>query len=561
MSPRTPNLDPETETTLEDRRMELASLIAALSDPRAYPEAIEAVEVRQTHISIVLLAGRWVYKIKKPLRLGFLDYSTLERRRHFCAEELRINRRLASEIYVGVVAIAESAGVVRVEGPGEVIEWAVKMVRLPAEATLRASLEHGAVGPAVLGELAQRLAAFHARAERSPEVAASGRFAIVARNARENFSESADQVGTTISRAVFERLRTLTDQALDQLHDTIEARAARGVPCDGHGDLRLDHVYRLPRTGGAGTAAAATTELLIIDAIEFSARFRHADPVADIAFLVMDLEACGEHGLASGFADAYFDASGDVEGRALLPYYTAYRAAVRGKVEGLKAAEPEISADDRAGALQKARARWLLALSALEAKSRRPCLVLVAGLPGAGKSTLARGLAEVADFTLIRSDVVRKELAGVAGLTSSPHPFGQGIYSREWNDRTYAECLRRAGASVFDGRRVLVDASFGAEARRRLFLEAARRWGVPGMLLVCHVDEAVVEARLRARQHDVSDADWPIHRQAAAAWEPLGPETEARAGTIDTDGSPEAALARGLVVLRERGLAEEVTGG
>jgi aminoglycoside phosphotransferase family enzyme/predicted kinase len=539
--------------------MELAPLIAALSQPRAYPDPVDVVEVRQTHISVALLAGRWVYKIKKPLRLGFLDYSTLERRRHFCEEEVRINRRLAPAVYVGVVAVAEQDGLVRVEGPGAVVEWAVKMVRLPAEATLRACLERGEVGPdrLVAVAVARHLAAFHARAERSPAIAGSARFAAVARNARDNFTEAADndQVRTTVSRAVFERLKMLTEAALERLHDTIEARAARGVPCDTHGDLRLDHVYLLPRDAGAAP------EIVIIDAIEFNERFRHADPVADMAFLVMDLEAAGAHGLASAFADAYFEASGDFEGQDLLPFYTAYRAAVRGKVEGLKSAAPEVAADDRTRAEQKARARWLLALGALEAAPLRPCLLLVGGLPGTGKSTLARGLAERAGFTVIRSDLVRKELADVSAAASGSSAFGHGIYTPEWTDRTYTECLRRAGAELFEGRRVLVDATFAAEARRRLFLDAARGWGVPGMLLVCRADEAVIEKRLRDRKDDASDADWAIYQQAASEWEPLGPETQAHEHTIVTNEDPGAAQAQALAALRARGLWTDIKPG
>jgi aminoglycoside phosphotransferase family enzyme/predicted kinase len=533
--------------------MKLADLISALSDPRAYPERVDAVEVRQTHISVALLAGRWVYKIKKPLLLGFLDYSTLERRRHFCDEEVRVNRRLAPAVYAGVVGVTEEGGAVRVEGSGEVIEWAVKMVRLPAEATLRSWVARGEIRAEVLAGLAGRLAAFHAQAERSAAIAESGRFAVVARHARENFTESAGQVGTTVSSAVFERLRALTESELERLHDTIEARAARGVPCDTHGDLRLDHVYLLPRGQPAG---ADLPEVLIIDAIEFNERFRHADPVADMAFLVMDLEASGQDRLAAAFADAYFAASGDLEGRSLLPFYTAYRAAVRGKVEGLKAGEPEISPADRAQAGQKARARWLLALGALEERPRRPCLLLVGGLPGAGKSTLARGLARSEGITVIRSDVVRKEIAGIARDASYSSPYGQGLYTPERTERTYAECLRRAEAELFEGRRVLVDASFGVEARRRLFLDAAVRWGVPGVLMICQADEAVIEQRLRARRNDASDADWATHQQAAAEWEPLGPGTEGRAWTVVTSESQEAARMQALEILRGCGLAD-----
>jgi predicted kinase len=295
---------------------------------------------------------------------------------------------------------------------------------------------------------------------------------------------------------------------------------------------------------------------VIIDAIEFNERFRHADPVADMAFLVMDLEAMGQHGLASAFADAYFAATQDLEGRSLLLFYTAYRAGVRAKVEGLKAAEPEIAEEDRARARQKARARWLLALGALETESERPCLLLVGGLPGTGKSTLARGLAESAGFTVIRSDIVRKELAGNSAEESVLSALGQGIYTPEWNDRTYAACLRRAEAALFEGRRVLVDTSFKAEARRRLFLDAAARWGVPGILIVCQGDPAMIEKRLRDRRDDASDADWSVHQRAAAEWEPLGPETQTQTQTctVVTDASPDATRAQALAALRARGL-------
>src|SRR5262249_55918449 len=192
-------------------------------------------------------------------------------------------------------------------------------------------------------------------------------FAVVARNARENFEQAAAQVGATISRAVFDRLRALTEDALARLRPVIEARAARGVPCDTHGDLHLDHVYLFPDRPPPG-------DLVVIDCIEFNERFRFADPVADMAFLVMDLAFRGRRDLARAFAAEYFRAAGGAEGRALLPFYTAYRAAVRGKVEGFELTEKEVPQAERAGALARARAHWLLALTELEEPNRRPCL-------------------------------------------------------------------------------------------------------------------------------------------------------------------------------------------
>jgi aminoglycoside phosphotransferase family enzyme/predicted kinase len=531
--------------------MDLAPLMVALSDPSAYPRSIgvEAVEVHQTHISVVFLAGRYVYKVKKPLNLGFLDYTTLERRRHFCEEEVRLNRRLAPSVYLGVVPITSEAEGIRMEGRGQVIEWAVKMVRLPVEATLRARLGRGELGDAPLEALARRHAAFLASAEGGPAIAAFGRFDVVAGNARENFDHTAPHVGKTVSPAVFDRLRNLTESALARLRPLIEVRADRGVPRDGHGDLRLDHIYLFPDR-------QPPADLVIIDCIEFNERLRYADPVADIAFPVMDFARLGRRDLARAFADAYFLAAEDTEGRALLPFYTAYRAAVRGKVDGMTQAEPEVPEDERAAALVRGRAHWLLALGELEEPSRRPCLVLVGGLPGTGKTTLARDLAGRAGFAVIRSDLVRKELAGLSQDDDAGSAFEDGIYTPEWTGRTYAECLRRAESLLFEGQRVLVDASFRAEESRRLFLEQESRWGVPAFFLLCKTDPAVVRKRLERRRNDASDADWPVYLRAAERWEEPDEPTRRVTRVIATDQAEPSPLVQALDVLRDDGLVE-----
>jgi uncharacterized protein len=520
--------------------MDPGRLIEELSRPAAYPGAVGRVEVRQTHISAVFLAGPHAYKVKKPVDFGFLDFRTLGQRRHFCEEEVRLNRRLAPAVYLGVVPVTRGPDGLTVEGEGEAVEWAVKMVRLPDDAMLRECLRRGEVGAGRLEELARRLAAFYAAAEGGAHVASFGRFEVVAGNARENLGQSAAAVGVTVSAAVFERLRARTEEALARLRPLIESRAARGVPRDTHGDLRLSHVYLFPDK-------PPPDDLVLIDCVEFSERFRYADPVADVAFLSMDLTYVGRRDLAEAFAAAYLGAAGDAEGRALLPFYAAYRAAVRAKVEGLEAAEAEVPEAERSAAQAKARAHWLLALGELEEPGRRPGLVLVAGLPGSGKSTLARGLAERAGFEVLRSDAVRKELAGAA-------VGREDIYTAEWTERTYAECLRRAEGLLLEGRRVLVDATFREEARRRTFLGAARRLGVPGLLLVCRAGPEAVRQRLASRGGDVSDADWHVYLELAAGWQTPRPLTRGALREIDTGGEREQALASALRALAEAGL-------
>ena len=527
--------------------MELARLIEALSDPAAYPDAVQAVEVRHTHISVVFLAGPYVYKIKKPVELGFLDFSTLEKRRHFCQEEVRLNGRLAPEVYLGVVPVACRGGIVRVEGTGEVAEWAVKMERLSDDVTLENRLDCGEVSFEVVAALARKIALFHAQAEAGPRIAAWGAFDVVAGNARQNFEQAAAHVGQTLSPSVFDRLRMLTEETLARQRVEIDTRAKRGVPRDTHGDLRLGHVYLLPDR-------KPPADIVIIDCIEFNERFRFADPVADMAFLVMGFKFHGRPDLAQAFADAYFRTSGDEEGRRLVPFYTSYRAAVRGKVEGFKQTQREVPEAERARALAKAQGYWLLALGELERPDRKPGLVLVGGLPGAGKSSLAADLAQRAGFSVIRSDLIRKELAAAAGTQPKPGPFGSGMYTPEWTERTYAECLRRAERLLFEGKRVVVDASFRQEAQRQAFLETAARWKVPGLLLLCQVEPSVARQRMAQRVDDASDANWSIYLQTAETWEPAGLGTQSALRRIPASESREATLDHALAILREADL-------
>jgi aminoglycoside phosphotransferase family enzyme/predicted kinase len=520
--------------------MDLDCLIDGLSHPTAYSHPAAPVEIRHTHISVVFLAGPYAYKVKKPVDFGFLDFREPGQRKFFCEEEVRLNRRLAPEVYLGVVPVTWDGATLRMDGAGEAVEWAVKMQRLPEGMTLQARLGRGEGTPALVEELARRLASFHAAGRSDERVAAWARFEPVAANARDNFAQSADQVGCTVSQRVFERLRLLTEEALARLRPLIAARAERGVPRDAHGDLHLDHVYYLPERQPPG-------DLVIVDCIEFAERFRCADPVADIAFLVMDFRFHGREELAAIFVDAYFRAAADEEGRFLLPFYSAYRAAVRGKVEGLKTAEREVPAEERERARTRARAHWLLALSELEEPARRPCLVVVAGLQGTGKSTLGRGLAAHAGLQVIRSDVVRKELAGASVLAET-------LYTPEWTERTYAECLRRAEALLFDGERVLLDATFREEAHRARFLEAGRRWAVPVLFLLCRADPEIIRGRLAGRRNDVSDADWAVYEEAARRWETPGPETRRMLHEISANGTPEETLEKGLAQLRAAGI-------
>jgi aminoglycoside phosphotransferase family enzyme len=394
--------------------MELTTLLEALRDPSVYPHAAPGITVVHTHASAVVLAGEHVYKLKKPVDFGFLDYSTLERRRQMCAAEVELNRRevalnrrLAPGVYLGVIPITLDGQRVALGGAGEVVEYAVHMRRLPDTATLSHRILAGPLGRGTVERVGRMIANFHRDARRGPDVSRWATFDRVRENCRENFAGLAVHADVVAPRAEFMRLELVTEAELTARYELIERRAALNVPCETHGDLRLEHVYLRPEG-----------EPCIVDCIEFSERFRCADPVADVAFLAMDLQAHGDWTAAGTLLDAYFDESGDGDGRALVPLYLAYRSVVRAKVRAIQAASPGIPVEQRRRALQLARAHIQLAVVDLAPAAERPCLVLVGGLPGTGKSVLSEALATTAHFHWLRADAIRKELAGLDPLAS-----------------------------------------------------------------------------------------------------------------------------------------------
>ncbi|MDX1579252.1 MAG: AAA family ATPase [Gemmatimonadota bacterium] len=531
----------------------MQELIEALSSPEAYAHPVDEIEVRQTHISAVFLAGDFAYKVKKPVELGFLDFTTLGKREHYCREEVRLNRRLAPDVYLGISTIVDTRQGWRlrseeeVEADEEIVEWAVRMRRLPEGRTLERWVEEGRLRPYHVAVVGRRIAAFHDDAESSPAIRRWGRFETVARNARENLEQARTRFDEALEPALLRRLKDALERELSRLEPLITSRAERGVPVDTHGDLRLDHVYVFGDRDPPG-------DIVIIDCIEFNERFRYADPVADMAFLDMDLRYHGRDDLATAFDDAYFEAAGDREGRALLPFYSAYRAAVRAKVSGMSAEDGERSAEERAASAAAERAHWLLALTLLEPPRRRPGLALVGGLPGTGKSTLADALGERAGFRVLSSDRVRKELAGLDPERGAGAAFGEGLYTAEWNERTYDELLRRAEALLLEGSRVLVDASFREEGFRAAFLELAAELRVRSLFLLLEVPPERARARIRSRPRGASDADTDIYEAAAARWEPPAAATETHTRRVDTGQSRMWSVEQSLAHLREREL-------
>jgi len=325
-------------------------MIQALLDPKAYPDKTERVELAQTQMSFVLLTDDYVYKVKKPVDLGYLDYTTLDKRQFYCQQEVKLNRRLCPDVYLGVVPIIQDKDSIFIERQGEVIEYAVKMRRLPQEAMMDTLLAHDQVSPEMVSSIAQKLVQFHQRAETSANISAFGDLDTIRQNTEENFTQTEKYIGNTISPKQYERIKDYTDRVLRESAPLFHKRVADGRIRDCHGDLHTAHI-------------CLSHDICIYDCIEFNDRFRYCDVASEIAFLAMDLDHYGRADLSRIFVDAYVDMSQDKEIKELLNFYKCYRAYVRGKVNSFKLDDPHISQEEKAGVLATAKSYFELAES------------------------------------------------------------------------------------------------------------------------------------------------------------------------------------------------------
>jgi aminoglycoside phosphotransferase family enzyme/predicted kinase len=490
---------------------ELPAHIQALLSPSAYPHPVERVELRQTHISYLFFAGDLVYKVKKPLDLGFLDFSTLERRRHFCEEEQRLNRRLCEGTYLDVVPVVQSPAGVRVEGAGEVIDYAVKMRRLPEEGMMSALLEGDAVDSRMLAALARRIADFHASSERSAEIDAFGGLETAMGNWRENFEQTAPYIGRTVSQAQFQEIKAYVEEVAELDADVFALRVQEGRARDCHGDLRADAVV------------FEDDHVCIFDCIEFNERFRYSDLAADVAFLAMDLDYRGRGDLADEFLGLYLAATLDATLPLVLNFYRCYRAYVRGKVDGFQLDQPEVS--DEQKALVQAGCRRYFELAHDYATRPAPrALIITVGVSGSGKSYLANALATRLGAFVVSSDVTRKGLLGIDPAERHIDPIDAGIYAPEVTERTYAAMLDAARPWLQRGKPVILDASYLDRERRRAALALSYDTNAGFLALECEADEAVIWERLSERQGDqrvVSDGRWEVYRVQQERREPV----------------------------------------
>lgn len=431
-----------------------------LLQPEAYAHPAHDIQLVETHISWVVLAGDYAYKLKKPVDLGFLDFSTLARRHHYCNEEVRLNRRLAPQLYLDVVTLRRADGCVQFGESGEIVEYAVRMRRFEQCAQLDRQLEQGRLNEKDMEEIAALIARFHAQAEPAPSDTTYGSPDIVVRPVRENFSQLEDSLTTAASAASAATLRRWTEDQFKSLRPVLSARRREGHIRECHGDL---HLRNMARVGG---------RIVAFDGIEFEPALRWIDVVSDSAFLHMDLMSRGRSELGWRFLNRWLELTGDYAGLRVLTWYLVYRHMVRTKVDGIRLLQADVGDHER----RHLEDRILRHLSQAEAAIApgAPRLVLMWGLSGSGKSWLSTRLADRLPAIRVRSDVERKRLFA-SRRRHGPDAFGEGLYSADASDATYERLLDLAGTVLETGFTAIVDASFLDARRRVAFRRLAER--------------------------------------------------------------------------------------
>ena len=467
-----------------------------------FDHPVGALRLLETHISWVLLTGEWAYKIKKPVDFGFLDFSSLDKRKYCCEEELRLNRRLCPQIYHAVVPVCQGPEGINLKGSGVILDHAVKMRQFDPEAILSRLLPTGQVEINAFRQLGYGVAAFHESAAVAPSDSPWGTMPAVTAPVRENFIQIEPLLTLQDDRDLLMQLSERANVQGGVLEALFYQRRQRGFIRELHGDLHT------------GNIALIDGEWLPFDCIEFNPSLRWIDTASDVAFLLMDLEYLGYSAQANRFLNAYLEYSGDLDLLPLLPYYKAYRAMVRAKVNQLRLQQPHLEE----GALQQLKREFDGYLQFCQglASGSRPFLALMMGVSGSGKSTVAQQVAETTGAIHLRSDVVRKRLFGLKPNQASGSGVGGGIYTSEASRRTFSQLREDARRVLEWGLPVIVDATFLSVAGRFPFRELANACGVPFAIISCEAEPAELERRILQRQQeqDASEADIAVlHNQ------------------------------------------------
>lgn len=480
-----------------------------LNNEEAFPERPSRIKIIQTHISYVFVLDQVVYKIKKPVDFGFLDFTTLEKRRHFCEKEIELNRRLCPELYLGVEPVVRTPEGYRIGGEGEVVDYAVKMKRMPEEGMMSNLLKKNSVNEKHIDLVVEALVEFYKNARTGPGVNEYGSIETVRFNTEENFSQTAPYVGIAIPSHRYEHIISYTRDFIESNRDLFERRIREGRIREGHGDLYSQNI-----------CFKDTEKVYIFDCIEFNERFRSGDVASEVAFLSMDLDYHNRQDLSEYFVKRFVERTGDRDLLKVLDFYKTYRAYVRGKIGCFTYSSDEVPEETRTLALEDARRYFNLAY---RYTGGRPTVFVVFGLTGTGKTTLSKALSRHILATHISSDATRKAIAGVRPEERHLEPYQKGIYSKDFTERTYQKMLDLAEKALLEGKDVILDGTYRQKRHRLAVMDLSRKLGTNILFIHCHAPEEVIKRRLEERikrSDEVSDARWGIYLKMKEGFEP-----------------------------------------
>jgi hypothetical protein len=500
------------------------ALIAALQNPALYPHPVEAFQVIETHISWVVLTGPYAYKIKKPVNFGFLDFSELAAREHFCQEELRLNQRLTQGLYLEVLPIGGSAEAPQLGGDGPVIEYALKMRQFPQDQLLAEVQARGELSEAHIDALAEQIAQFHLDAPQVPQAHELGSPQAVMAPIRQNFEQIRPLLADKADLQQLDALQAWAESSFERLEPLLARRKAEGFIRECHGDIHL------------GNVTLFDGRVVLFDCIEFNEPFRLIDIASDAAFLAMDLEDRGLKPFSRRFVSAWLERTGDYAALELLNFYKAYRAMVRGKVSLFRLGQ-EADAVQRAVILRQYRRYATLAESYSAIPSR--LLAITHGVSAVGKSHVAMRLVEALGAIRLRSDVERKRLFGEQN-SADKDQLSAGIYNQDASAATYQRLHQLADAALHAGFPVVIDATYLKQAQRQTACQVAEDTGVPFLILDCHAPDAVIASWLALRQdraQDPSDATMEVIKAQQASREALSQDELILSTRVDTHES------------------------
>ncbi|MFW2364963.1 MAG: AAA family ATPase [Desulforhopalus sp.] len=508
---------------MHDSPAERQWLIESLLNPSLYDHPVSRFQVIETHISWVILTGDFVYKIKKPVNFGFLDFSTLEKRRFYCLEELRLNRRLAPHLYLGLVTISGSKEHLELNGPGAALEYAVKMVQFPQAAQLDRLPPGEGLDPALMGRLANRVAGFHLSVECAPVDSDLGEADQVRKTVMENFYHIRECTKNSEILLQLDELERWSKQQLDDLATVIDERKATGFVRECHGDMHLRNI------------SLWQDEITIFDCIEFNKSLHFIDVISEIAFLIMDLEVRKQASLGTRFLNTYMQLTGDYEGLRLLKFYKVYRALVRAKVDILRTDQEQPGSDEYAETFEDF--YHYLDLAKDYTRESSPWLIINHGVSGTGKSAGARSLSDIIPAIQVSSDVERKRLFGdVANIRGAG--FEKGIYSPDVTRQIYLRLVEIADCLLTAGYSVIVDATNLKLEQRELFTRLSEDLGVRCLILSYTASVETLRHRVERRSirgSDISDATVAILEYQLATCEPLSDKEKISTLEINTE--------------------------